>query len=42
MTLSAVPAYIICVVLYTVIGFKYANNTIDYNQIKPSNGSFKS
>ncbi|MCE9675984.1 Na+/H+ antiporter NhaC [Paraclostridium bifermentans] len=33
MTLSAVPAYIICVVLYTVIGFKYANNTIDYNQI---------
>lgn len=33
MILSAVPAYIICVVLYTVIGFKYANNTIDYNQI---------
>jgi NhaC family Na+:H+ antiporter len=27
------PAYIICTVLYTVIGFKYANNTIDYNQI---------
>lgn len=30
---STVPAYIICFVLYTVIGFKYANNTIDYNQI---------
>lgn len=33
MMLSTAPAYIICVVLYTVIGFKYANNTIDYNQI---------
>ncbi|CEH32865.1 Na+/H+ antiporter NhaC [Romboutsia lituseburensis] len=33
MTLSTTPAYIICVILYTVMGFKYANNTIDYNQI---------
>lgn len=33
MMLSTAPAYIICIVLYTVIGFKYANNTIDYNQI---------
>ncbi len=27
------PAYVICIVLYTVIGFKYSNNTIDYIQI---------
>ena len=27
------PAYVICIVLYTVIGFKYSNNTIDYVQI---------
>ncbi|CAH2214587.1 Na+/H+ antiporter NhaC [Tepidibacter aestuarii] len=27
------PAYIISAVLYTVIGFKYADKTIDYNQI---------
>lgn len=33
MMFTTVPAYIICIVLYTVIGFKYANNTIDYNQI---------
>ncbi|WP_270941764.1 Na+/H+ antiporter NhaC [Romboutsia lituseburensis] len=33
MTLSTTPSYIICVILYTVMGFKYANNTIDYNQI---------
>lgn len=33
MALSATPAYIICIVLYTVMGFKYANNTIDYNHI---------
>lgn len=25
--------YILCIVLYTVIGFKYADNAIDYNQI---------
>ena len=33
MMFTTVPAYLICIVLYTVIGFKYANNTIDYNQI---------
>lgn len=33
MTLTTVPSYILCIILYTVIGFKYANNTIDYNQI---------
>ncbi|MBO3444924.1 Na+/H+ antiporter NhaC [Clostridium sp. CCUG 7971] len=33
MMLTTVPAYLICIVLYTVIGFKYANNVIDYNQI---------
>ena len=33
MTSSTVPSYIICTILYTVMGFKYANNTIDYNQI---------
>ncbi len=33
MMFTTVPAYIICIVLYTVIGFKYANNAIDYNQI---------
>jgi Na+:H+ antiporter, NhaC family len=33
MMTSTVPAYILCIILYTVIGFKYANNTIDYNQI---------
>ncbi|WP_250672795.1 Na+/H+ antiporter NhaC [Paraclostridium ghonii] len=41
MTLSAIPAYIICVVLYTVIGFKYASNTIDYNQINQVMGVLK-
>ncbi|WP_304341410.1 Na+/H+ antiporter NhaC [Metaclostridioides mangenotii] len=30
---TTVPSYIICVILYTVIGFKYANSTIDYHQI---------
>ena len=33
MMASTIPTYVICIVLYTVIGFKYANNTIDYNQI---------
>ncbi|MDU3338056.1 Na+/H+ antiporter NhaC [Paraclostridium bifermentans] len=33
MMFTTVPAYLICIVLYTVIGFKYANNAIDYNQI---------
>lgn len=33
MMYTTVPSYIICIILYTVIGFKYANNTIDYNQI---------
>ncbi|KGJ48988.1 sodium:proton antiporter [Clostridium sp. NCR] len=33
MMFTTVPSYIICIVLYTVIGFKYANNAIDYNQI---------
>ncbi len=33
MMFTTVPAYLICIVLYTVIGFKYANNTIDYKQI---------
>ena len=33
MTYTTVPAYILCIILYTVIGFKYADNTIDYNQI---------
>jgi len=30
---TTVPSYLICVVLYTVIGFKYADSTIDYQQI---------
>ncbi|RDY29134.1 Na+/H+ antiporter NhaC [Romboutsia weinsteinii] len=33
MLFTTVPAFLICIVLYTVIGFKYAGNTIDYNQI---------
>lgn len=33
MMFTTVPAYLICIVLYTVIGLKYANNSIDYNQI---------
>ncbi|WP_195947830.1 Na+/H+ antiporter NhaC [Paraclostridium bifermentans] len=33
MMFTTVPAYLICIVLYTVIGLKYANNVIDYNQI---------
>ena len=33
MMFTTVPAYLICIVLYTVIGLKYANNIIDYNQI---------
>ncbi|WP_042274604.1 Na+/H+ antiporter NhaC [[Clostridium] dakarense] len=33
MMFTTVPAYLICIVLYTVIGLKYANNAIDYNQI---------
>ncbi|WP_027701011.1 Na+/H+ antiporter NhaC [Metaclostridioides mangenotii] len=30
---TTVPSFIICLVLYTVIGFKYAGNTIDSHQI---------
>ncbi|MGL5559472.1 MAG: Na+/H+ antiporter NhaC [Paraclostridium dentum] len=37
MMFTTVPAYLICIVLYTVIGFKYANNAIDYNQINQIN-----
>lgn len=33
MMFTTVPAYLICIVLYTTIGLKYANNSIDYNQI---------
>ncbi|WP_042276336.1 Na+/H+ antiporter NhaC [[Clostridium] dakarense] len=33
MMFTTVPSYIICIVLYTVIGFKYADNILDYNQI---------
>jgi NhaC family Na+:H+ antiporter len=30
---TTVPSFMICLVLYTVIGFKYAGNTIDSHQI---------
>lgn len=33
MVFTTGPAYLISAILYTVIGFKYANNSIDYNQI---------
>ena len=42
MTGTTVPSYILCIILYTVIGFKYAGNTIDYNQINEVINALKS
>lgn len=34
MLYTTVPAYILAMIIYTVIGLKYGSNTIDYSQIK--------
>ncbi|MGL5749240.1 MAG: Na+/H+ antiporter NhaC [Paraclostridium sp.] len=33
MLYTTIPSYILALIIYTIIGFKYANNNIDYSQV---------